>query len=166
MNVATPPRLAAIAALLVASLAQGASAVLHQRPVFAEPGLERLAGRGSRFRGGQGGGGFGRGGQDVALVAEFDKNGNGRLEALERRAARPHAESLGLNRGRGGRGGGSAVVVVEPGRAVSPDSVKPYPATPFYDPGTLRTLFLTFENSDWERELMAFKRTDIDVPAA
>jgi spore coat protein CotH len=36
---------------------------------------------------------------------------------------------------------------------------------PLYDPGTLRTLFLNFEQSDWEAELAEFKNTDIEVPA-
>jgi spore coat protein CotH len=36
---------------------------------------------------------------------------------------------------------------------------------PFYDQGTVRTLFFEFEDGNWERELMAFKETDIEVPA-
>ena len=31
--------------------------------------------------------------------------------------------------------------------------------------GTLRTLFLQFENADWEQELAAFNNTDVEVPA-
>ncbi|MEQ1759797.1 MAG: CotH kinase family protein [Vicinamibacterales bacterium] len=99
----------------------------------------------------------------MALLAEFDADRNGRLSEAERRAARARAESLGLNRGRGGRNVGT--VNAAPGLAVTPESVRPYPTTQFYDTGTIRTLFLTFENNEWERELMAFKRTDIDVPA-
>jgi hypothetical protein len=53
----------------------------------------------------------------------------------------------------------------EPGPAIAPRDVEPYPTTPFFDQDTLRTLFLTFENDEWERELMAFKSTDVDVPA-
>jgi spore coat protein CotH len=34
-----------------------------------------------------------------------------------------------------------------------------------YDPGTLRTLFFEFENDTWENEMMAFKDTDVEVPA-
>src|SRR5690606_14466604 len=34
-----------------------------------------------------------------------------------------------------------------------------------YDPTVLRTLFLTFENEDWEQELEAFNNTDVEVPA-
>ena len=32
-------------------------------------------------------------------------------------------------------------------------------------PGTLRTVFLQFENADWEQELAAFNNTDVEVPA-
>ena len=37
---------------------------------------------------------------------------------------------------------------------------------PFYDVSTLRTLFLTFDGDDWEGDLMAFKDSDVEVPAA
>lgn len=138
MHISLPGRLAVLAVLLAASLVPGTGAT------------------------GQFGGGFGTG-QDVELVPSFDKDGDGRLNPAERRAARDYAESLGLNRGRGGRGG---VVVVAPGPLVSPDAVRPYPTTPFYDPDTLRTLFLRFDDAEWERDLMAFRRSDVDVPAA
>ena len=36
---------------------------------------------------------------------------------------------------------------------------------PLYDVGTLRTIFLQFENADWEKELAAFNNTDVEVPA-
>ena len=36
---------------------------------------------------------------------------------------------------------------------------------PFYDTNVLRTLFLQFENADWEKELADFYNTDVDVPA-
>jgi hypothetical protein len=48
-------------------------------------------------RGGRQGFGFGQ--SEVALVGQFDKDGDGRLNTAERQAARAHAESLGLNRG-------------------------------------------------------------------
>src|SRR6185295_15413081 len=37
---------------------------------------------------------------------------------------------------------------------------------PLYDETILRTLFFTFENSDWEKELEDFHGTDVDVPAS
>ncbi|MBI4265098.1 MAG: CotH kinase family protein [Acidobacteria bacterium] len=115
----------------------------------------------------QGGGGFGPPGfgfggqQELQLVAQFDRDGNGRLDVEERRAAR---ESLGGGAG-GGRFGRTAFAVT-PGARLAPADVKSYPASvPVYDPGALRTIFLQFENADWEQELAAFYNTDVEVPA-
>ena len=40
-----------------------------------------------------------------------------------------------------------------------------FPNAPLYDPQTLRTYFLEFENTDWEKELSDFHNTDVEVPA-
>ncbi len=104
------------------------------------------------------------------LVAQFDKDGDGRLNSDERRAAR---EFMAANPGdgRGGRGGprpggrgGQGMAPAMPGIAIAPADVKPA-TTPFYDLGTMRTLFFTFEHADWEAELDAFNNTDVEVPA-
>ena len=125
--------------------------------------------------------GFGPpGGVERKLVAEFDKNGDGRLDAVERKTARPKAKGgqrggpggPGGRRGPGGfggrpggPGGGDAAVKTGPGPKVAPADVSPVPAsTPLYDANTLRTLFLTFENADWESELEDFHGTDVEVP--
>jgi spore coat protein CotH len=42
--------------------------------------------------------------------------------------------------------------------------VRTYRDEPFYDTNVLRTLFLQFENADWEKELADFYNTDVDVP--
>ena len=52
-----------------------------------------------------------------------------------------------------------------PGQRLSPDAVRTYRDEPFYDMNVLRTLFLQFENADWEKELSDFYNTDVDVPA-
>jgi spore coat protein CotH len=69
--------------------------------------------------------------------------------------------------GFGGRGGpGGRVEPAKPGPRVAPADVTPVPAaTPLYDAGVLRTLFLTFPSADWEAELADFNNTDVDVPA-
>ncbi len=103
--------------------------------------------------------GFG-GGAEQQLVARFDKDGNGRLDRAERDAARPSAGG-GFNFRRGFRGDNEG----RPGRQLTPADVMPYPTTPIYDIGTLRTMFLQFENDDWEAELAAFHNTDVEVPA-
>jgi hypothetical protein len=50
------------------------------------------------------------------------------------------------------------------GPRVNPSDVKPLDGD-FYDPNVLRTIFLNFENQDWEKELEEFRETDVDVPA-
>jgi spore coat protein CotH len=47
---------------------------------------------------------------------------------------------------------------------VSVSDVQPVDA-PLYDPKVLRTIFLQFEDDDWEAEMADFNNTDVDVPA-
>jgi hypothetical protein len=116
----------------------------------------------------QGPGGFGGpgfGGATREVLSQYDADKNGRLNAAERRAAR---EGLGTQGGgRGGRGGfGGGMGAGTPGPKVDKASVRAVPASvSFYDTSVMRTIFLDFENEDWEKELMAFKDTDINVPA-
>ena len=121
-------------------------------------------------RGGKGKGGFGGfgppGGQQRQLVAEFDKNKDGWLNAEERKSARAVAKGGGRGgfggpKGGFGRGGASG----KPGPQVTPAEVKNFPDAKLYEPTVLRTLFLEFESSDWEAELQDFHGTDVDVPA-
>jgi len=125
-------------------------------------------GKGKEGPGGFGPGGFGPfGGQERKLVKAFDKNGDGWLNKDERAQAR---ESLKNSGGIGGKGFGmkGGFGRSEPGRPgpkVSPSDVKSYPTAALYDPSVLRTIFLEFENADWEAELQDFHNTDVDVPA-
>jgi spore coat protein CotH len=99
------------------------------------------------------------------IVAQFDKDKDRRLNATERQEARLWLESQpGPQRGGRGRGG---QMVGSPGLKLSPESasVKKYGNEPLYDPSVLRTFFFEFENDDWEKELMAFYNTDVEVPA-
>jgi hypothetical protein len=106
------------------------------------------------------------GGGDRPIVKDFDKNNDGWLNAAERKPARVYAASSGIGRGaRGGRGRGFAGPT-EIGATLTSSDVKAYPNAPLYDETILRTLFFTFENSDWEKELEDFHGTDVDVPAA
>jgi spore coat protein CotH len=120
-------------------------------------------------------------GGDRPILKQFDADGNGRLNQAERATARewmaaqPPTGIAALMAGRGGPGGraggpplggGRGFAASTPGQRLSPSDVKPVSAsTSFYDPRVLRTLFFEFENADWERELEAFYRTDVDVPA-
>lgn len=105
------------------------------------------------------------------IVKQFDKNDDKQLNKDERAAAR---EFLKQNpqqqrgprdgmRGPGGFGGNEAAPT--PGAKVSKDEVKPAASSDLYDANTLRTLFLDFENADWEAELETFHGTDVEVPA-
>ncbi len=140
-----------------------AAAVTLVVPNAAAP--QRPGGPGGGF-GPPGGGPPGMGGERK-IVAQFDKNGDKRLDAAERKEARTFLESQPMGRGPGGRGGpGRGGMVGLPGAKLTPADVKPVAATvPLYDMGTVRTLFLDFETSDWEAELMAFNNTDVEVPA-
>ena len=111
--------------------------------------------------------GLGRGGpgggipQDRPILAQFDKDGDKRLNADERREARTWIDANPVGRGRGRTGGTPNT----PGVKMTPAEVKVYKAEPFYAPDVFRTLFLDFENGDWEKELTAFNNTDVEVPA-
>ncbi len=140
--------------------------------------------------GGFGGPGGGPGGpRQKQLVKQFDKDGDGRLNNDERQAARDSMKSEGGRRGGfgppggggfgppgggpggpgggpGGRGGpfGGGSEPGKPGPRVAPDDVTAIDA-PLYDPQVLRTIFIDFENKEWEAELADFNNTDVEVPA-
>lgn len=107
------------------------------------------------------GGGFSFDQPERTLVTRFDRDKNGRLDAEERAAARQFlATQPGRRRGRFGS------ATATPGRKVAlSDITPPYPSTPLYDAGTLRTVFLQFERDDWEAELADFYNSDVEVPA-
>ena len=127
----------------------------------------RAQGRG--FPGGPPGpGGFGGMQQERKILAQFDKDKNKRLSLDERQAAREWLATQpmsGPGGRRGGRGFGRGFATASAGKRLSPDDVKSYPNAALYDPATLRTIFLQFEEADWEQALADFKNTDVDVPA-
>lgn len=121
-------------------------------------------------------------GAEQKVVADYDKNHDGWLNTEERKTAR---KSL-TNRptpGRGGPpgfggpfGGGpfngpgrppgfGSEEPGSPGPRIALADVPPLSNHSLYDPQILRTLFLEFENDDWESELEEFHGTDIDVSA-
>jgi hypothetical protein len=116
--------------------------------------------------------------QDRKLVRQFDRDGDGRLSRAERQAARaslkeeqgpqPGGAHSGLPHGFGPPGEPGGRTGREPPQAgprVSPADVPCYPDAALYEPTVLRTLFLEFEDSDWEAELADFYHTDVEVPA-
>ena len=132
--------------------------------------------RGRGFGGGGFGGPGGRGGpggpggpgQRVKLLPQFDKDGNGYLNAAERKAAREYLATPTAPRTRRVRRWPRLrrpQTPPAPGPNLKPSAVKIYSNEPLYDLQTLRTLFLEFEDADWEKELADFYHTDVDVPA-
>lgn len=112
------------------------------------------------------------------LVEKFDEDGDGRLNAVERKTAREFPAKARVERV--GTRGSSAIVgasraalggakakqpALEFPPRLTPAEVKWYPAMPLYDSQIVRTLFLDFESSDWEEELVYFNNTDVEVPA-
>jgi hypothetical protein len=112
--------------------------------------------------------------QERKILAQFDQNSDQRLDLAERSAALAFLkQNPAPNRGGGppggmrGFGGGPdrAVTPPTPGQRITPADVEPAANQDLYAANTLRTLFLDFENADWEAELEAFHGTDVEVPA-
>jgi hypothetical protein len=106
------------------------------------------------------------GGGERKIVKDHDRDGDGRLNTDERAAARAALKTQG-----GGKGGfgmkmgfGKGGEPGRPGPTVAPSEVKNYPNAALYEGTVLRTLFLEFENKDWETELQDFHGTDVEVP--
>ena len=109
---------------------------------------------------------------ELRLAGQFDKNGDHLLDATERQAARAYlaknpessAETFVARPG----STPPEIVALEPtkpGEKVSPADAPVFAGKSLYDETTLRTLFLEFEDPDWEKELGEFARTDINTPA-
>jgi hypothetical protein len=113
--------------------------------------------------GGRFGGGMAN--NEARIVEAYDRDKDGHLNAAERKAVR---DAAAMGSGRPGRSWPPDTT--SPPRAplnplLSPADVKVYGDEPLYDPSVLRTIFLTFENKDWEDELAFFYNTDVEVPA-
>lgn len=117
-------------------------------------------------KGGFGPGGFGPpGGETRKIVKDFDKNNDGWLNAEERKPAREAVKKGGGGFGFGGPKGFGRGEGGKPGPKVTPAEVPNYPDAKLYDGAVLRTIFLEFENADWEQEMQDFHGTDVDLPA-
>jgi hypothetical protein len=103
--------------------------------------------------------------QNRPLVAEYDADKDGRLNAEERAKAREAMGPAGDARFFAGGRGGPNRAAPSPGIKLTSSEVQHYPNAPLYDAATLRTFFIDFENADWEAEMVAFNNTDVDVPA-
>jgi len=108
--------------------------------------------------------------EDIKLVHQFDKDANKRLDAAERKAAREflakeRAEGRSQTRGPRRPPRSESDDPPTPGPRVALTDAKAFPDAPLYASNVLRTFFLEFENTDWEKELSDFHGTDVEVPA-
>jgi hypothetical protein len=115
--------------------------------------------------------------EERQIVKLFDRDGDRLLNRIEREAARDWLANQPRS-GRFGRPnpvtgampppwfGGRGFAPASPGTQLAPADVPAGGAAGLYDPTTLRTIFLQFENAEWERELADFNNTDVEVPAS
>jgi spore coat protein CotH len=105
----------------------------------------------------------------IKLLKKFDKDGDKFLDAEERKAALEYLKTERQGRprrfGPGGFGGDRDEEPAKPGKKISPAEVKTYPDAALYDPAVLRTIFIEFDTPDWEKEMAAFKNTDVEMRA-
>ncbi|MCC6420609.1 MAG: CotH kinase family protein [Gemmataceae bacterium] len=101
----------------------------------------------------------------AALFVEADRNKDGKLDEDELAAGVGLLLPTGGFGPPGGFGGKGRREPGKPGPRVAPADVRAYPDAGLYDPAVLRTIFLDFENADWEAELADFRNTDVEVPA-
>ncbi len=133
-----------LAAAMLAGFAWG------QPPGFGPPGMN-----------GQG---------DRKLVKDFDQDGDGRLDAAERKAARASlAKEKAAGTGRKGFGPPPGMFGAEtpakPGPQVAVADAPRFTELPLFSLDAFRTFFLEFEDPDWEAALADFYRTDVQIPA-
>jgi spore coat protein CotH len=157
-----------VGAALVAAFT-GFLIVASAPDAFTQPPGGKFEPPGKFDKGPPGPGGFGPGGQERKLVKDFDKNNDGWLNNDERKAARESLKKGGPGGfgpgGFGPKGFGPNMPAAKPGPKVTPADVTNHPKAKLYDPAVLRTIFLDFENADWEAELQDFNNTDVDVLA-
>jgi Ca2+-binding EF-hand superfamily protein len=96
-----------------------------------------------------------------ALFNEVDKDKDGELNEEELAAG----VALLFPRPGGFGGPGGSREPGKPGPKVAVADAKTYGTENLFDPHVLRTLFLEFEDADWEAELAEFHNTDVEVPA-
>ena len=102
---------------------------------------------------------------------QFDQNGDHRLDATERRAARAFLlkQTASLPSTITARPGivqqTAGLEATQPGEKLNLATVTSFPDRPAYEPTVLRTIALEFEDADWEKELADFAPTDVLLPA-
>ena len=103
--------------------------------------------------GGRGPGGMGGVQEKQKVTKQFDKDGDGVLNAAERKEAYEFVQKNGTGgRGPGGRGGFGGQrgnqEPAKPGVKLTPADVKTFPNAPIYDAKTVRTFFIEFDDAN------------------
>ena len=99
------------------------------------------------------------------IVSRFDTDKDGKLNSVEREAARKY-----IHESRGEAGASRPSGNTSPNTTGEADLKASLAAQPngnpdLYDAKTLRTLYLRFHDTDWYEQLGDFYRTDVEVPA-
>lgn len=109
--------------------------------------------------------------EDRELLQQFDTDKSGWLNNEERKLARKFVQENPVRRsgpggpgGPPGRRGGGEQLKPTQGMAIDKSDVQAVTGD-LYDPAILRTIFIDFENADWEKELEDFHNSDVDVAA-
>ncbi len=99
------------------------------------------------------------------IVNRFDTDKDGRLNNVEREAARKYIhESRGVTGASRPSGSTSPHTTLEDDLKAS-HATQPNGTPELYEANTLRTLYLRFHHADWYEQLGDFYRTDVNMPA-
>ncbi len=146
------------------SLDKNNDGILDRRELFPQDG--GFPGIPNFFGGAGGRSGMGPDRFEQKLTEKFDLDENGYLDLDERNKALEAVQSRGRGRRPPRRGpGGLELEPGTPGPRVQPDEVKKYSGEPLYASNVLRTLFIEFDNDDWENQMAKLKKTDVEMPA-
>ena len=120
-------------------------------------------GRGGGRRGGFGGGRGPR--RAEKIVSRFDTDKDGRLNDVEREAARKYIHESREVTGASRPSGNTSPHTAHEDDLKASLAAQPNSEPDLYEANTLRTLYLRFHDADWYEQLGDFYRTDVDVPA-
>ena len=125
--------------------------------------LRNRDGRGGSGRGGFGGGRGPR--RAEKIVSRFDADKDGKLNDVERKAARKYIHESRDVTGASRPSGNASPNTTHEDDLKASSTAQPNGNPDLYDASTLRTLYLQFHDADWYEQLGDFYRTDVDVPA-
>ena len=128
--------------------------------------LAELRNRDGRGGSGRGGFGGGRGPRRAEkIVSDFDTDKDGRLNEVEREAARKYIHDSRGTTGASRPSGNTSPHTTHEDDLKASLAAQPNGEPDLYEANTLRTLYLRFHDADWYEQLGDFYRTDVDVTA-